>query len=213
MASAGLFAVAGILGCFKLNKTWLLLGVLAGVIVPHSLIPHKEYRFVFATIPIFLTLFAIIILDYRSIGKKRVIGASLAIVWFLSLAGLLGKLPLQHRAVNLDSGAKEEMLQAYLFLYKEPGLAAVGTLPLIGFTGGYYYLHRNVPIYSTKHLTLNDDLRFNISHIVCPTNQKEIPGFTTALRMKTLEIRRQTNPPSHYALLDVDTKNVLQGCR
>ena len=131
MASAGLFAVAGILGCFKLNKTWLLLGVLVGVIVPYSLIPHKEYRFVFATIPIFLTLFAIIILDYRSIGKSS-IGSSLAIVWFLSLAGLLGKLPLQHRAVNLERGAKEKCCKRISFYTRSLVWLLFGTLPLIG---------------------------------------------------------------------------------
>jgi hypothetical protein len=211
VASAGLFAIAGIVGCFKLNKTWLLLAVLASIIIPHSLIPHKEYRFVLATIPVFLALLAIIIADYRSIEKSKIADASIMIVLFLSLAGLFGKLPFQPWVINHDSRAKEEILQAYLFLYKEPGLTAIWNASAPWFaTGGYYYLHRDVPIYSTRDLELKDDLRAYVSHIVCPTNQKDIPGFTPLLRMKALEIRGQTNPPPHYVILDRDTKNVRQ---
>ena len=215
VASMGLFAITGILSCFRLNKVWLLLGVLGSIILPHSVIPHKEYRFVFATIPIFLTLLAIILLDFISFQKKIITFLPISIFFVLSLAGLFGKLPFQQRVVYRDLRsqllAKEEILQAYLFLYKEPDLAGILNTSAAWFmTGGYYYLHRDVPIYSTEDLKFKDDLRFYVSHIVCPTHQKDTPGFTTTQKMKTLEIRRQTNPPSHYVILDVDTKNVLQ---
>jgi hypothetical protein len=214
-ASMGLFAITGVLSCFKMSKVWLLLAVLASVIIPHSLIAHKEYRFVFVTIPIFLTLLAILISEYGSSHKGRITYASIGIVCLISSLGLFGKLPFQQKVGYRDSKgsllAKDEILQSYTFLYNESSLAAIlNTSAAWYLTGGYYYLHRDIPIYQAEHLTLQDDLRFYVSHIVCPTDQINIPGFTTVLRMKTLEIRRQTNPPSHYAILDVDTKTVLQ---
>jgi phosphatidylinositol glycan class B len=219
IASAGVFAITGLLSLFKLEKTWLPLSVVASIILSHSLIPHKEYRFVFATIPMFLALLSICIADEgvrqrESIGKGM-IGTAIMIMCFLSLMGLFSNLPWQERVVNrglqVPLLAKEEILQAYLFLNKEPGLAAILDTSAEWFlTGGYYYLHRNIPIYSTEHLELSDDLHFYVSHIVCPTDEKHTPGFATLLKMKTLEIRRQINPPSRYALLGVDTKIVLQ---
>jgi GPI mannosyltransferase 3 len=125
----------------------------------------------------------------------------------LSLAGLYNMLPFQKRLMG-----KEEILRVYLLLNKESGLVAVFNTASAKWleTGGYYYLHRDVPIYYIEHIGLKQDLRPYVSHIICSTDAQEIHGFTVVHRMETLEIRRQTNPPAQYEMLDVDYKNPRQ---
>ena len=53
-ASAGLFLVAAGYGAIRWKRCWPILLLLACVLVPHSLIPHKEYRFVILAVPLLL---------------------------------------------------------------------------------------------------------------------------------------------------------------
>jgi len=214
IASAGAFAITGLISLLKLDKTWLLIIIVSAIILSHSLIPHKEHRFIFVTVPIFLVLLAIVISDEKLIATINLPYISTVMLFFISLTGLLSNLPLQENIISNASDppllTKQEILQAYLFLNKEPALFAIlNASASWPETGGYYYLHRDVPIYFQENLKWNDNLPSYVSHIICATNQEEVLGFTTVLRMRTLEVRRQINPPAHYVILDLDTKNVL----
>jgi hypothetical protein len=202
-ASLGVFAFTAALSFLRLEKTAVPLATLASIIIPHSLIPHKEYRFVFAAIPMFLILLAILLADERLLRRKQILFAAVLAVCCLSLVTMVRHPSWRER--------KDEILEAYLFLNKDPSVAAILNM-YTGWhaTGGYYYLHRNVPIYSSDHLGISDDLGLYVSHIICPLDAERIPGFSVLRRMKTLEIRRQTTPPGRYATLDIDNKNVLQ---
>ncbi|MEM9907623.1 MAG: glycosyltransferase family 39 protein, partial [Cyanobacteria bacterium P01_D01_bin.44] len=62
--SAGLFwvAIAGSL-LRKGSKPWLILAMLGSIWLPHTLIAHKEYRFIFMAVPLCLLLTAIVFDD------------------------------------------------------------------------------------------------------------------------------------------------------
>lgn len=150
MVSAGLFGLASLWSLLKLEKTWLLLTLIAGILAVHSLIPHKEYRFVFVTMPLFLACLAIVTTEagFRAARATRYL--SIVIVCGLSLAGLYNQLPAQSRIIRTTAGtpllSRDDMLLAYLFLSKQADLAAVlNTSRAWWATGGYYYLHHDVP--------------------------------------------------------------------
>jgi GPI mannosyltransferase 3 len=213
IASAGLFAITGLLGLFKLHRTWLPVTMITSIIIFHSFVPHKEYRFVFITIPIFLILLAILVAEKRSARQKQITGTVVILVSFLSVAGLLTKLPWQNSVLanGVPLLAQPEILQAYLFLNKESQLGAILNIAKPWYaTGGYYYLHRNVPIYSANQLGSTDNLGAFVSHVVCSPNENEMSGFAVVRRIGKLEIRRRTILSSTYTTLNIDTKNALQ---
>ena len=233
ICSAGIFPIVAFLSLKKasrLTKTrqfWLLWLSAASILVSHSLIPHKEHRFVFVVIPIFLILAAIVISDgiAQYLSRKPV---NRAFTWLLSFFILTTSVcssfvvfPYESLYVHTKFSknnpsiiSQQPILKAYLFLSKEPDLFAILNTfsSLWSKTGGYYYLHRDVPIYFPQHLEFvkSKNIRSYVSHIVCRFNDKEIPGFSPIARMGELEIRRQSNPPSQYQQLDIDTLNVLK---
>jgi hypothetical protein len=213
--SAGLFAVAAVAGLTQIRKTWLVLAVLASVLIPHTLLAHKEYRFVFAAIPLFLMVAAVGLGAVRT-PRPALPWCALVVVGAVSAAGLSQRLPGQHtvvggRDLDVPLMAEDEILEAYLWLAEEPGLVALYNASVPWYwTGGYYYLHRDVPIYRHEHEASLDGLRRYVSHVICGRDHGDIPGFAVVVQLKTLDIRRQTNPPSSYRQLNVDTRTVTQ---
>lgn len=220
-SSKGLFLIFGFLSLLlsKINKTWLLLLCILATIVPHSLIAHKEHRFIFAAIPLFLMLIAIITSDFISqlkhwkyAHKKIILYSLVSLVCLQTINALFLKIPLPGRAYS-STISKSAILSAYLFLYKESDLVAVSNAYSDwSLTGGYYYLHRNVPIYYPDNLKMiqPDTYKLYVSHIICNHNDRPIPDFKTVFRSGDLEIRKVVSPPDQYRDLGIDTVNVLQ---
>ena len=85
----------------------LLLGLIALVLLAHSLQAHKEYRFVFAVIPLWLLIGAdLVVRVQRWISARRAsgphaarwtIGSAAALFAAASLTGVLNALPYQER--------------------------------------------------------------------------------------------------------------------
>jgi phosphatidylinositol glycan class B len=218
VTSAGIFCITGLLSLARLRTTWLLLACVGSIVVSHSLLPHKEYRFVLAVIPLLLILTAIVASGRVSIyverSKSGISCLMVAlVVTVISIVGLLGRLP-RETIYEKPLYARQEKLTAYNFLNKDQDLVAVLNLFSHWWdTGGYYYLHRQVPIFSddlASALIHDRALTSVVSHVVCPATMKDIPGFQTVLRMRDLEIRKQINPPAQYLSLGIDTSNVFQ---
>ncbi len=198
------------------KKTWLLLACALAVILPHSLPMHKEFRFIFAAAPFLCMLTAIVLSDgLAGIGDRSHFGRhittyAMAAFLLISLSGMLQKLPDQNE-IYRPITTRDEILPAYLFLHDEPGLVAVyNTYRPWYRTGGYYYLHRKVPIYYPGDLTAaTDDYRTLVSHIVCSHGFPSVPGFISVYRSGDLEIRRIASAPPAYRSLHLDTQNIL----
>ena len=228
--SGGLFLVFGILSFIptEIKKTWLFFLCLIAIIVSHSLIAHKEYRFIFAAIPFFLMIMAILISDFilqlrqwKYKWGKTILYSITTFIFCLSISGLFFKLPFQSQ-IYYPLIDRRPILQAYLFMHKESNLVSVfDNYSDIWFaTGGYYYLHRYVPIYYQSNLNkimtdnlekINvEDYHLHFSHIICKKNQKTIPNFATIFKFEDLEVRKNINPPEQYIILDLDTINKFQ---
>ena len=82
-------------------------------------------------------------------------------------------------------------------------------------TGGYYYLHRNVPLYlaaETEAMRRENGAgpRAYVSHIVCPASMHEINGYTSVARFGAVEVRKQLAHEAPYLVLASHTDDVPQ---
>jgi hypothetical protein len=206
--SAGLFWVAIAAGLFfKLRKTWLILALIVAIMLPHTLIPHKEYRFITAVIPLGLVLFAAIVSDLwlnsEIFSLKRAWSRPLALGFTVYV--LVGTIPL------FAFVEREASLRAYLYLNDQPNVTSLLNLRNYWFsTGGYYYLHRDIPIYYSGNVVQIDQSQWSnhFSHIICDSGQAPIPGFVLDNRIGNLDIRVTTTSP--HDLLPTQNRFPLQ---
>lgn len=240
-ASAGLGVLVLLRVRPVIHRVWPLLAMIAVVILTHSGIPHKEYRFIFAVIPLGLILAAIVLdhdlppavrdnlswLRLRSTpfkAKPALWGCVLILT--VGLGGIL--VPPAQGTYRGFYGQpqwgtlyalvdRQPTLISYLRLSQEPQLWGVLNLASPWFnTGGYSYLHRDVPIYFAEHRSLwagapESDY---VSHIICEPEQNNCPQepeFEPWQRLGHLEIWRATQVPQQVQTLDLDLKNMLQG--
>ena len=142
----------------RLRRYGFLLGLIALVLLLHSLQAHKEYRFIFAVIPLWLLVGADLAarLAAREDGLRRL--AKLAAAGFaaVSLAGILNALPYQdrvYRAWSSETGAvgfirnQDPIFPAYRYLARALSVRGVWQVDRAYFNlPGYYYLHRKIPL-------------------------------------------------------------------
>ena len=207
MTSAGLLWLPLALGWVRrLSVSRLPVACAVAVMATHSLIPHKEYRFIVVVLPLLWLTAAVLLaraLATRLLGRR---GALMVIAVFLgvSVMGLTYRLPGQARVY--DAGpllGRSPHLDAYLALSQEPELSALLSNedrrfapPVVG-TGGYYYLHRRVPVYFPSELRAAGEtpasFRDVVTHLLVPVDAPAVEGFTTQTVVGTLEVRRRSS--------------------
>ncbi|MEO1404168.1 MAG: hypothetical protein AAFV72_23360, partial [Cyanobacteria bacterium J06635_1] len=203
--SAGLFwvAIAGSL-LRKGSKPWLILAMLASIWLPHTLIAHKEYRFIFMAVPLCLLLTAIV---FDDLAARLRWGQPLKSLFW----GAVGVSVVGVMLVSLLTMGKNEGLQTYLYLNNQPGVVSVLNLNSQWYdSGGYYYLHRDVPIYFPYQVEgiSQTQLSRYVSHVVCPQDYPQIPGFRVSAQFGFVDVRTAIEPPSQT--LAVETRRILQ---
>jgi len=220
--SGGLFFISILISCIPSNisKTWLPLLCILAIVLPHSLITHKEYRFIFAAIPFCIVLLSIVVTRFalnpkviKYISQKNYFYFVVSFALLISINGFFLKLPYQGKVYEKPIVSREPNLSAYLFINKEKNLTAILNTSAKWYrTGGYYYLHRNVPIYYSNSLDkINpSDYALYVSHIVANKKDEPTPGFKTVASFEDIEVRKIINPPDKYIKLDVDTFNMFQ---
>ncbi len=196
-----------------------LLGLIALVLLAHSLQTHKEYRFIFAVIPLWLLIGADLAarLAVREDGLRRL--AKLAAAGFasVSLAGILNALPYQDRVYQAWSGEtgavgfvrnQDPIFYTYRHLSRAPGVSGVWQVdrPYIKLPG-YYYLHRKIPFYDTRTgSSLKGNLEAvstQVSHIVSADPGFSVPGYSLEQEFGQVRIlRRDRNEPPVRAWLN-----------
>lgn len=171
-----------LLGIIIWRKVWYLLLFIAVALILHSVMPLKEHivsiRFIYIIIPLTMTIGGIsvsILIDKFNI-RAAILGVVTTILFFLvSISGALNILPgdkeiYKHKIFYSDPG-----LSAYRFLYKQEKVVAVFDNADYWFhSGGFYYLHRDIPLYFNNNPppSLN-----HVSHIVTKDNLLELEGF------------------------------------
>lgn len=205
-SSAGLFPLVLLWGIVKLRHVWQLMVCIFIILIVHSLIGHKEYRFVYTVIPLFLITAAIVMqeaIKEKVPVKRRHRFYSLLFTTYLllSLSGMFHRLPFQRMVYEYPLLYKNPTLTAYKILYQAKNLA--GVLDFSGGwgeSGGYYYLHRDVPIYYKYHVRkdLVDMAAIHeyVTHIVWPAPGSSFERFKAIASIDMIEIQEQEGAPT-----------------
>jgi GPI mannosyltransferase 3 len=196
--SAGLFPLAVAYGIITWRRSWVILLLIGSILIPHSFVAHKEIRFVFLAIPLLLLLLA----DLAVNGVPRLLsflnrshaqalaGASVCIVSLLGcvVGGVFNR---------------DDHLVAILDLSRQNDVKAV--LDLTGAwykSGGFYYLHRDVPYFDVNMVKDPADYHLFASHIIAPKARGTVPGYIIAATYGDVEVLKQTSPPSQYRRIE-----------
>ena len=213
LASAGGSALCAFAALFHPRRYGLLLLLGALVLIAHSAQPHKEYRYVFAIIPLWLLLGAGLATQLAAAMRRstRAFAIAGAVFAALSLAGILNALPRQQDVYRGPHQPKEIAVRflrgqdphfaAFRYLAEAPGVAAIWhparfyhSLP------GYYYLHRRIPFYDAetgRRNNIHQDaqiLQASVSHLLTEDPRLEVPGYVEEKTFGDVRIlRREAN--------------------
>jgi len=204
VASAGLHAIAIAYGVMTWRQCWPILLVIACVLVPHSLVSHKEYRFVFLVVPLLLLLSA----DAIGSGLRRL--PKIAWTWPIAIASIIviSGLGIWGRVLKQDN----RLLSSLDLSRRSDVIAVLDLSGPIGESGGFYYLHHNVPYYFKEHIegVPIADIRQLASHVIVRATQSVPPGFQVAARYGSIAVLEQVTPPPTYRRLPKDGREPQQ---
>ena len=218
IANMGLVALCVLAVLHDLRRYGLLLALIALTLLIHSTQSHKEYRFIFVVIPLWLLIsadFVVWFASRASQGRSRmllgptslVLAASFAAI---SLAGILNALPYQDRvyqAYSKETGVvgflrnQDPIFAAYRYLASAPGVSAVWQVDRPYFNlPGYYYLHRAIPFYDAntgrlifagQEKTEVEAIAASVSHIASADPATSVPGYSVEKTFGTIRILRR----------------------
>ena len=199
LASCGVFLAAVLWGLRQGRRFWWPVGLMAALVIGHSLFAHKEYRFILLVVPLGIVLTAAWLSSWSSVLTRRAGGVGLAA---LSIAGMWGVLPGHFRIYpHQPLFAADPSLDAYVAIANDPSVTAL----LVAddewwFSGGLYYLHRSIPVYFVPdamemRATDPEGERPYVSHVLHrgPRDGAQVietPGFETVRRWGPVELRR-----------------------
>ena len=207
LASLGLIVLCLAAALRHLRRYGFLLGLIALILLAHSLQEHKEYRFIFAVIPLWLLIGADLAarLAAQGDGARRLAGLAAAGFATVSLAGILNGLPYQegvYRAWSRETGVvgfvrnQDPIFPAYRHLARAPGVSGVWQPDRAYYNlPGYYYLHRKIPFYdgiTGRGLNGNDEaVSTQVSHILTEDPGFSVPGFSLQREFGSVRILRR----------------------
>ena len=203
LASVGVSALCMAMALRDLRRYGFLLAMIGLVLLFHSVSAHKEYRFVFAVVPLWLLIGADVVARVR--GNARVWGLVAVLFAAVSLCGVLNALPSQdqvYRAFSRETGkvgfirGQDPIFAAYRYLARAPGVLGVWQVDRPYYNlPGYYYLHREIPFYDANSgRAINKGLEItaaSVSHIVSENANLTIPGYTVEKRFGDVQVWRR----------------------
>lgn len=125
------------------RRSSMLAAVAATVLATHSAIAHKEYRFVYPAVVVLVLLAALGIAEAVAWWQRRRQRAGLAV----AIAAIAVMVVSVHTWNTTYVASKYDgALPAFARLSREPGVCGVGLRGYWFWSGGYTWLHRDVPI-------------------------------------------------------------------
>jgi phosphatidylinositol glycan class B len=187
-----------LLGILIWRKVWYLLLIVVAALVLHSVLPLKEHivtvRFVYLIIPVYMIIGGVAIAEILNIInlKSTLVGIPIVVFFlFISTLGAFNNLPGEKNVYEYNIFYREPDLSAYSYLYKQKDLAGVFDNADFWFqSGGYYYLHRDVPLYFNN--TPPPSLDY-VSHIVTRENLRGLEGFALEKAFGNISIYSRTD--------------------
>lgn len=203
LASVGMSALCMVIALRDLRRYGFLLVLIGLVLLFHSFQAHKEYRFVFAVVPLWLLVGADMVAQVR--GNARVWGLVAVLFAAVSIGGVLNALPSQdqvYRAFSRETGkvgfirGQDPIFAAYRYLARAPGVLGVWQVDRPYYNlPGYYYLHREIPFYDTfSGRAINKGLAItaaSVSHIVSENANLTISGYTVEKKFGDVQVWRR----------------------
>jgi hypothetical protein len=161
---------------------WL---IIASILLPHTLIAHKEYRFIVLALP--LLLFGVIAgLDTRL--KKY---HTYFLILLISILGILNKLPFENEIYQEPLLNRRSQLEIN---YQQLPIKPCGIFDATEdwmTTGGYSYINMNVPYYMVNYPP--PDL-VAVNTVLSLKQTTEVPDFQLVKQVKEIFIyQRQGN--------------------
>jgi len=213
LLSLGLAEVGAAALLVHWRKAWPLILFGLADVGAFSLIGHKEPRFVFASIPVYLIGLGVLAAAVwrsdvprtaRSLGNGRPAAIALSLaVGLISLGGLFYVLPFERMAIHHPLLWRDDSAEAYLYLSRQTDVA--GVIDESGTdwdnTGGFYLLHHPVPLYGpvlTRHVmsVVRRQPALYASHWILPAGHGAPEAFSALARVGDLEIwRRRRDVP------------------
>ena len=209
LASAGLGALCMAMSLRSLRRYGFLIALVAVVLLVHSTQVHKEYRFVFALVPLWLLAGADVVAQLAARLNARLnarVWVPAAVLFAgVSASGILNALPFQdriYRAHSRETGnigfvlGQDPIFPAYRYLARTPGVLGVWQVDRFYFNSpGYYYLHRKIPFYdafSRRGMNMDaETIVASVSHVVSADPNLVIPGFTVEKEFGGIRIWRR----------------------
>ncbi len=186
VASGGLFLVA-LISMWNYKRRLFLILLTVALILPHLTQVHREYRFIFVLIPIWILLCA----DWFTVQWKKIEGEDLfvtvlkqnrknillAYAFLVSILGISNNLPKQDWVYQRFSNetkflrflrGQDKVLDLYQGLSKDSSVKGIKDANRPYFnTGGYFYLHQNVPFYDNAiQLPTPEKPQNFVSHLI-----------------------------------------------
>jgi GPI mannosyltransferase 3 len=167
-----LFVHAGPLPIFALigiRRSPVLGWISLGILFPHSLIAHKEFRYIYPVLPLMLTLAAIGLLDFLKFLERKTKWHLSSQVGLVTAGGfvLACSLALASQFPRWDKSRGG--LRAFSRLSVDSQACGVAVFKVNWWeTGGYTYLHRPIPIFFFDRLTEADSAAQAFNRIVAP---------------------------------------------
>ncbi len=204
LASVGLGALCMVVALRDVRRYGFVLAMVALVLLMHSVQAHKEYRFVFAVVPLWLLVGADVVARFG--GHVRVWGLVGVLFAAISLCGILNALPSQaqvYRAFSKEIGKfafirdQDPIFAAYRYLARTPGVQGVWQVDRRYYNlPGYYYLHREIPFYDAftgRAINNTAVISTSVSHIVSAATSLANPilGYTVEKQFGDIQIWRR----------------------
>lgn len=219
--AAKFFGVVLLIALLSLRRPKTVMPVLlcAGVtLLEHTAAAHKEYRFIISVIPLLLILAAIVIADHQlylprlPLGPRQALAAGIGLI-LLSNIGLFAPFPFKGLAPNVVMSSRVPNFSAYRALSADSTVKGVIDLSRpVQFSGGYYYLHHDVPLMSSFDMGFAEEEWRNLSryasHLVCLESAPPIPGFYPDRQFQYMQVRKATQYPETIETIPRYTRDI-----
>jgi hypothetical protein len=163
---------------------WVLVALC--ILLTHSVIPHKEYRFVFPAFACLIVVAAMASADLvQSLrGQQwRWAGAVVAAGAWVAVSAALAFAP----RFQSEWFKSRDLIEAEFLLAKQPNLCGILLYDYRWWQTGYYaYLHRNVPFYELREYS-----RTNVSRVVSAFNAVVLRRSSAADFPKEFTLRKR----------------------
>ena len=159
VALAHFFGPAIVLVVFGVRRACFLMVMVAAVIATHMMFPHKEYRFIFPAVALLCILMGLglsAILAWRPIANashpRRAVAE--AAIFMILVSVWWGQ---NHGLWRLQAGK----IRAFEQLSLRDDVCGIGVMHWAVDSGGYFYLHHDVPLFMLANQFPSDVRNFN----------------------------------------------------